>query len=144
METLHCDNTKNHLELGFTSAPNVFFMHNWKAQPKGLLNKSSMSVDTLPGGKTHYHHHAGTGPHSSNSSVLKDGDVLTHILRFPSALALPKRGASVCSPKERWDFFCTPWIDIKEPTKSRLAERQRWAVITAKRGKERDEPEAKA
>lgn len=60
-----------------------------------------MSVDTFPEGKAHYHHHFGTGPHSSKSSVLKDGDVLIHILRSPSALALPKRGTSVCSPEER-------------------------------------------
>lgn len=117
-----------------------------KHSQKGSLNKSRMSVETFPGGTAHYHHHFGTGPHSSNSGILKDGDVLIHSLKPPSALALPKwgRGVFCLLPKGKVRSFCTSWIGIKEPTKSRLPVRQRGAVITAKREKERDETETKA
>lgn len=47
-------------------------------------------------------------------------------------------------PKGKVRSCCTSWIGIKEPTKSRLPVRQKGAVITAKREKERDETETKA
>lgn len=66
-----------------------------------------MSVETFPGGTAHYHHHFGTGPHSSNSIILKDGEVLIHSLKPPSALALPKwgRGGLLSVPQRKGEIF---------------------------------------
>ena len=111
-------------------------MHNCRARPKGLLNKSRMSVETFPGGTAHYHHHFGTGPHSSKSTVSKDGAFISSKTLL---LLCCHSGGSCLLPKGKERSFCTPWIDIKEPTKSRLAGRQRWAVITAERREEREE-----
>lgn len=69
-----------------------------KHSQKSLLNKSRVSVETFPGGTAHYHHQFGTVPHSSNGSILKDGDVLIHMLKSLSAPALP-RGAPVYPSK---------------------------------------------
>lgn len=62
-------------------------------------------METFPGGTAHYHHHFGTGPHSSNSGILKDGDVLIHSLKPPSALALPKAGGLLSAPQRKGEIF---------------------------------------
>lgn len=63
----------------------------------------------------------------------------------PLLLLRCREGGVFCLlPKGKVRSFCTSWIGIKEPTKSRLPVRQKGALITAKREKERDETEAKA